>query len=94
MEQFLYTLAAMAVSGLVAYLISHGYNMRNNQAIVDKQSEHSTLIKEHADKLNKHMDDNDAHWTSRERESLTKQIDRIEDGVQKLLSRSSGDLRP
>lgn len=74
-------------SGLMGYLVSHGYNLRNQKVVTDKLSEHTTQISEYRAILDGHMTDSDAHWTPRERDALTKQIDRIDGNVQKLLER-------
>ena len=87
-------LVMAAVAGLVAYFTSRGYNMKSQEAVTDKLNEHATMIAHQQTRLNEHMSNSDAHWTPRERDALTEQISRIEDGVQTLLKRSSGDLRP
>lgn len=80
-------LTIAGISALVGYLVSHGYNLRNQKLVTDKLNEHSTSIAQHLDQLTMHMADNDAHWTTRERDALTKQIDRIDENVQTLLGR-------
>lgn len=76
-----------AFSGLVGYLVSHGYNLRNQKAVSDKLNEHTTQISENKAILDEHMANEDAHWTKRERDGLTSQIDRIDANVQRLLER-------
>ena len=90
MEQFLTALVLAAISAFVAFLVSWGWSKRAMQDIEKQIDKHANYHKEHYT----HAADTDAHWTPRERDALTRQIDRIEKGVSQLLQRSSGDLRP
>ena len=85
------TMAAYAA----AVAVSWGYSKKRFESIeeklrdvTDRHNKYHELHFAHAAKIETHYQDNERHWTARQRDELAKTLERIEAKLERLLERN------
>lgn len=80
---------------LVTVAMNWGYNKKQFESIVEKQEDsverydaYHKIHFQHAENDEKHFKDFELHWTSRERDSLSKTLDLMQKDIAELLRRT------